>query len=104
VKNALTAYRVIAWVVGIWLLLLVVGMVRKYGFQDSTMVEVVGPVHGFLYMLYLGAAFWLGSTVRWRPSRLLAVMLAGTVPFLSFVAERSVTGEVRRRLGSPAAR
>jgi hypothetical protein len=30
-------------------------------------------------------------------------MLAGTVPFLSFVAERSVTAEVRRRLGSPAA-
>lgn len=96
-KTALTVYRVIAWVVGVWLLLLVAGMVLKYGFDDPSVVEIVGPIHGFLYMGYLAAGVWLGQRLRWPLGRLVLVLLAGTVPFLSFVAERSVTREARAR-------
>jgi integral membrane protein len=92
VQGALTRYRIIAWVVGVVLIVLVaVGMPLKYLGDDPTVVQTVGPAHGFLYMLYLLATFDLGRRARWPLSRMILVMLAGTIPFLSFWAERVVT-------------
>ncbi|MFC3500962.1 DUF3817 domain-containing protein [Micromonospora krabiensis] len=95
--GALTRYRAIAWIVGVVLILLVVvGMPLKYLFDNPVVVETVGPAHGFLYMVYLVAAFDLARRADWGLKRMLAVMLAGTVPFVSFYAERRVTGWVNR--------
>lgn len=96
---ALLRYRVIAYVVGVVLLVLVgVAMPMKYfGSKDPSLVETVGPVHGFLYVVYLVLAFDLARRARWSLRRTVLVLLAGTVPFLSFVAERKVTGWVRNR-------
>ncbi|MET8350148.1 MULTISPECIES: DUF3817 domain-containing protein [unclassified Micromonospora] len=94
---ALTRYRVIAWIVGVALILLVViGMPLKYVFDNPVVVETVGQAHGFLYMVYLLAAFDLSRRVGWPLKRMLLVMLAGTVPFVSFYAERRVTGWLAR--------
>ncbi|QOC90638.1 DUF3817 domain-containing protein [Micromonospora craniellae] len=91
-RAALTRYRVIAWIVGVVLILLVViGMPLKYGFDNPILVETVGQAHGFLYMLYLVAAFDLSRRVDWPLKRMVLVMLAGTVPFVSFWAERRVS-------------
>jgi integral membrane protein len=96
VQSALTRYRVVAYVVGVFLLILtLVAMPLKYLGGDSTMVAVVGPIHGFLYMVYLVVAFDLSMRARWPLKYTILVLLAGTVPFLSFVAERSVTRRVR---------
>ncbi|WP_328419679.1 DUF3817 domain-containing protein [Micromonospora sp. NBC_00389] len=90
---ALTRYRVIAWIVGVALILLVViGMPLKYAFDNPVVVETVGQAHGFLYMVYLLAAFDLSRRAEWPLKRMLLVMLAGTVPFVSFYAERRVSG------------
>lgn len=99
VGAALTRFRVIAYVVGVVLIMLVViGMPLKYGWNEPVVVETIGPAHGFLYMAYLLATFDLGRRVNWPLSRMILVMLAGTVPFVSFYAERTVT----RRLQDPA--
>jgi integral membrane protein len=92
VQGALTRYRIIAWIVGAVLLVLVlVGMPLKYiGDQDSV-VAIVGPVHGFLFMVYVVLTFDLARRARWPFGRMLLVMLAGTIPFLSFWAERKVS-------------
>jgi integral membrane protein len=92
VQGALTRYRIIAWVVGVGLLVLVlVGMPLKYiGDQDSV-VAIVGPIHGFLFMVYIVLTFDLARRVKWAFGRMLLVMLAGTIPFLSFWAERKVS-------------
>jgi integral membrane protein len=92
VQGALTRYRIIAWVVGVGLLVLVlVGMPLKYiGDQDSV-VAIVGPIHGFLFMVYIVLTFDLARRVKWPFGRMLLVMLAGTIPFLSFWAERKVS-------------
>ncbi|WP_341717304.1 DUF3817 domain-containing protein [Micromonospora sp. FIMYZ51] len=94
-RAALTRYRVIAWIVGVVLILLVViGMPLKYGFDEPIVVETVGQAHGFLYMVYLVAAFDLSRRANWPLKRMILVMLAGTVPFLSFWAERRVSSLV----------
>ena len=96
-SGALTRYRVMAYVTGVLLLVLVfVAMPLKYFADAPTMVAIVGPMHGFLYMVYLVTAFDLAVRARWRFVRTILVLLAGTVPGMSFVAERKVTGWVRQ--------
>jgi integral membrane protein len=105
VQGARTRYRIIAWIVGVVLIaLVVVGMPLKYAGDDDTVVAAVGPFHGFLYVVYLLAAFDLSRRAGWPLKRMLLVMLAGTVPFLSFWAERVVTQKwVPASSGVPAA-
>jgi integral membrane protein len=93
---ALTRFRVMAYVVGVLLLVLVfVAMPLKYFADQPTMVAIVGPLHGFLYMVYLVTAFDLAVRAKWPFLRTLLVLLAGTVPVMSFVAERKATHWVR---------
>ena len=90
--GALIRYRIIAWIVGVVLIaLVVVGMPLKYLGDNDAVVAGIGPAHGFLFMVYLVATFDLGRRVGWTLRRMLLVMLAGTIPFLSFWAERKVT-------------
>jgi integral membrane protein len=94
VQAALTRYRIIAYVVGVALLLLTAGvLVQVFGGGD-TMVSLVGPVHGFLYIGYVILAYDLGRRAGWPLTKTLLVLLAGVVPFLTFVAERRVTREL----------
>jgi len=99
---ALTRFRVIAWIVGTFLLLLSVGVLLRYtdlfGFRTDVVSRTVSPIHGFGYMVYLATGIDLASRRRWRPLTALGVLLAGTIPFLSFVAERRVTADVRAEL------
>ncbi len=103
VRRALTFFKVMAIVVGIGLLLLVLGMVLRYGFDRPRLSEAWSPVHGFLYMVYMVATANLGFKVRWGLGRIVLVMLAGTVPFLSFWAERRVSREVESELATERA-
>lgn len=96
VARALRRYRVGAWVVGVGLLVLVlVGVPLKYIGGDSTVVAIVGPIHGFLYMAYLLLTADLAFRDRWPVVRTVLVALAGTIPFVSFIAERRVTRRLR---------
>ncbi|WP_432571892.1 DUF3817 domain-containing protein [Kineococcus sp. SYSU DK005] len=89
IRSALTRYRVMAWVTGIGLLFVVGGMVQEYALhRGDSITRVMGPVHGLFYVLLLITTFDLGTRVRWPWSRMLLTALAGTVPFLSFYAER----------------
>ncbi len=94
--TALARYRIIAIVVGVGLIALVfIGLPLKYLADNSSVVAIVGPAHGLLYVLYLIAAFDLSQRAKWSWTGTVAVLLAGTVPFLSFVAERVVTRKVK---------
>jgi integral membrane protein len=95
-KIALNAYRVMAYVTGTGLVvLLCVAMPIKYIGGNGQPVAIVGALHGFFYMAYVVCALVLAERCRWRPQRALLVALAGTIPFVSFYAERKVTGWVR---------
>ena len=86
-----------AWVTGVMLLILVfVAMPVKYIGDDDRLVRIVGVAHGWLYIVYIITVLTLAYQAHWRPLRTLLVMLAGTVPFASFVAERKVVAIARR--------
>jgi integral membrane protein len=99
VRASLLFYRTLAYVVGVGLIILVlIGVPLKYAGGNDSVVAVVGPLHGFLYMVYLVATVNLAFRARWSPVKTVLVMLAGTIPFVSFVAERKVTADEQRRL------
>jgi integral membrane protein len=96
VATALLRYRVMANIVGVLLIaLIVVAVPLKYFAGMPGPVAVIGTAHGFLYALFLLAAFDLALRGKWSATGTVAVLLAGTVPFLSFYAERTVTRKLR---------
>lgn len=98
-RRALLRYRVMAYVVGVGLVLLVVvGMPLQYGAGRPTVVEVLGPVHGLLYIVYLLTAFDLARRARLTPLQVVAMVGAGLVPLVAFVVERAITTRVEARL------
>lgn len=101
IRGALLRYRIMAWIVGILLMVLVVvGMPLKYVWDNDTVVTATGVPHGWLYMVLLITAYDLGRRVKWPWLRLILIALAGTVPFLSFVAEHYATKDVRTRMAA----
>lgn len=105
IRAALTRYRVMAWVVGVLLAVLVlVGLPLKYpwggGVGDGRVVMWTGVPHGWLYMVLLITAYDLSRRVGWSIKWILLIMAAGTVPFLSFIAEHYATKDVHARLAS----
>ncbi|OHV47145.1 hypothetical protein BCD48_20415 [Pseudofrankia sp. BMG5.36] len=101
IAKALTRYRTLAYIVGVVLVTLVlVAVPLKYAADTPQLVQTIGPIHGVLYIVYLLVTFDLATKTRLPFRRAVLVMLAGTIPFVSFIAERSVTREVRARLAA----
>ena len=104
VRGALNRYRVMATVVGVLLIVLIlVGVPLKYLAADGTgpqrtgefITTYLGIAHGYLYMIFLVTAFLLSRRARWSMPFTLVTLLCGTVPVLSFWAERRATARVR---------
>lgn len=94
--GALLRYRIMALVTGTLLVVLVfVAVPLDWWADQHGPVAVVGTAHGFLFMVYLVTALDLGVRRRWPLLKLGLVMIAGTIPFASFVAERKITREIR---------
>ncbi|NGN64921.1 DUF3817 domain-containing protein [Streptomyces sp. A7024] len=102
-KSVLTRYRTMAYVTGVLLVLLCLGMIGKYVLDLSGadgFTKVVGIAHGWLYILYLVFAFDLGSKAKWPVGKQLWVLLAGTIPTAAFFVERKVSREVEAKVTS----
>ena len=98
-RNSLRVYQVLAWVVGVLLVVLtLIAMPIKYLAHDGRLVQYVGVTHGWLYAILLISVVNLGMKIKWSWKWLLGIALAGTVPFLSFVAERKATRYVNARI------
>lgn len=104
---SLTRYRVMAFVTGVVLLAGTIELIVKYT-TDVDLEPVYGYLwigHGWLFMIYVIITGLLGFRLRWPLARYAVVMLAGTIPTMSFVAEHFVTRATRAavdRRGSPA--
>lgn len=98
-RGALLRFRVLAYVVGVLLVLLVcVGVPLRYLAGIPEVSRTVSPVHGLMFVVYLLALADLARHMGWGLKRVALLALAGVVPFLSFAAERGVTREVRARV------
>jgi integral membrane protein len=104
VDQILLRYRVMAYVVGTLLIVLaLVGVPLKYLATDGSDAQQLGSwialnlgiLHGWLYMVFLVTAAMLARKARFPVPFAILVLLLGTVPILSFVAERLATKRTR---------
>lgn len=93
-----------AYVTGVVLASLTVWLVVGYGFLDyagtdvkPTLYRALWMAHGWLYVIYLVTGLDLAFRVRYSVWRTLAILIAGTIPFMSFVAEHYVRKDIESR-------
>jgi integral membrane protein len=97
VNGALLRYRIMAYIVGVMLIVVFVSI------PFQSVEKVIGFVHGMLYLLYLVTVLDLVRRAHLRFWTFVAMVCGGWVPFLAFVVERWIT----RRLaaaGTPSTR
>src|SRR5579863_5462440 len=91
-RGFLVRYRVMAFTTATLLIVLVfVGIPLQIAAGRPDVVNVVGTIHGFLYLVYLVVAFQLARRLTLPKWQMALVLVAGTVPFCAFVAERKLT-------------
>ena len=111
-KALLTAYKVLATVVGLSIVtLVVIGIPLKYvhtlwpgvfpvgstGQELGANVNLyLGTAHGFIYMAFVFVALILAQRSRWPLVFTLVTLVCGTVPFVSFWAESRAIRKVER--------
>lgn len=101
--RALLRFRIMAFVTGVVLAAGTIALIFKYGTDVGHMEPWTGYLwvaHGYLYLVYVATVLNLGLKVRWPLMRVVLVMLAGTIPTMSFVAEHFVTREIRAKLAA----
>ncbi len=85
----LRALRLVGFAEGCsFLLLLLVAMPLKYLAAEPRPVQVVGAVHGGLWVLFLGLAGVVGVQYHWPLSRYAAAVAASVLPGGPFVFDR----------------
>jgi integral membrane protein len=119
IKGALARYRFMATVVGVLLIVLILIGVPLANFDGSGMWGVfpstpevfevgssahdvgeaittyLGVAHGWLYMIFLVAAFLLSRKAKWDVGFTVVTLICGTIPIVSFWAEHRATKRVR---------
>jgi integral membrane protein len=101
--GALLRYRIMAFTVGTGLLILVfIGVPLQYAAGEPAVAQIVGPIHGFLYIVYLLAAVDLARRARFTLLQMAAMIAAGFLPFLAFFIEHRVHQRVELLLADNA--
>ena len=85
----LKKFKQIAFLEGTSLLLLLfVAMPLKYIWKLPQMVEVVGMLHGILFIVYVITAILVFFKYKWKIKTLVIVMLGSVIPFGAFYIEK----------------
>jgi integral membrane protein len=96
---AVLRYRVMAFITGCLIIIVVfAGIPLQIWGHNTIIANQVGTVHGFLYIIYVVFAFMLASKLHMKPKPTVVLLLAGTVPVMTFIVERWMT----RRYINPA--
>ena len=96
------AYRILALVVGVLLVVGSIGSLMKYLLAEGSTLQQLGEslsviwlIHGWVYIAYVVVAFLLARRANWSMQFMGLMLLAGLVPLLIFWVEARVAGRLR---------
>ncbi len=93
-KSSLVRFRVMAIIAGVMSLLLwFVDLPVAYLFNNpewKAAVAWIPFVHGWVYFAYVIVALQFSVKAKWPIRKILGLLLAGTLPVASLIAERRV--------------
>jgi integral membrane protein len=84
-------FRGVAVVEAVSYLMLLAASVAKHVFGVHGLVETIGPVHGVIFLVYLGLALAVRRPLGWDPATTTTVVIAAVVPLGALMVERRLT-------------
>ena len=91
-EKALARFKFIAYLAGVVLILFTIEIILKY----SGILEIpwFAQLHGIVYIVYVVVAFDMSRRAKLSLRDTFLVLIAGTIPVMSFIAE----SKIRRRV------
>ena len=109
-KNVALAYRIVAWVVGINLILVVIGFVGQkttdelsWFNRNDGLISAIDIAHGYLFMVLIVLVAVLTRRYRWTPTFAITTIVLATIPLVSFWAERRASHAIDASEAAPGA-
>ena len=91
-RGAVLRYRVMAYITGVLIIVVIfAGIPLQLAAHNTFIANYVGTVHGWLYVVYVIVAYLLSRKLKMRTWPTVLLLLAGTIPVLTFVVERWMT-------------
>jgi integral membrane protein len=88
-RAAALRYRVMAYITGVLIIVVCfVGIPLQIVAHNTFIVNQIGTVHGFLYIVYIVVAYILAQKLKMKMGPTVLLLLAGTVPVMTFFVER----------------
>jgi integral membrane protein len=81
-------FRIVALAEATSFLALLVATYVKYGHDEEVGVQVLGPIHGLLFVGYVLLAVRLAIQLGWSARTTVLVLAGAVVPFGGFVVDR----------------
>ena len=91
-NTSLGRLRLIGFLEGISLLVLVfIAVPIKYSLEDPSLVKLMGPIHGALFLLFVFNTLNVGVEQKWKFNQTTwKVLLACLIPFGTFYIDRKI--------------
>lgn len=93
-------FRYVALAEAASFLTLLVCTAVKYGMDQPLGVKVMGPIHGFLFIVYVFAALMVAIGDKWSVWETLGVLVGAVVPFGGFAVDRWLTRRYAGRINA----
>ena len=90
-RAAVLRYRVMAYVTGVVLIVLCFVGIPLQVAGYPAVANDVGVMHGILYIIYLVCAWILSRKLQLAIKPTVIMLLAGTIPVMTFIVERWIT-------------
>ena len=88
-RAAALRYRVMAYITGVLIIVVCfAGIPLQIAAHNTFIVNDIGTVHGFLYIIYVIVAYMLAQKLKMKLGPTILLLLAGTVPVMTFFVER----------------
>ena len=82
------SFRVVALAEATSFLALLVATYVKYGHDEPLGVEILGPLHGLLFIAYVLLALNLAPRAGWSARTTVMVLVGAVLPFGGYVVDR----------------
>ena len=100
-KSSIGQFRLICFLEGVTLLILVfIAIPLKYQFDNRIVSKIVGPIHGILFIAYVGYTILFAFRLKWSFMKVFWVSIASFFPFATFYVDKKVLSKIPAKSSS----
>lgn len=94
-KSSIGQFRLVCLLEGVTLLILVfIAMPLKYQFDNPIVTKIFGPIHGGLFLAYVGYTILFAYKFKWSFIKIFWVSIASFFPFATFYVDKKVLAKI----------